>query len=230
MLRLVARSGGRIRTFPFPTRAAVLGAGAGNDLVLPFAGVSRRHARLQPLGRDLLLVDLGSKNGLVCGGQRLPQALLACGGEICLGTATLTLEETATSDTELGVALAGQAESSAAPPTTATGAVTPPPRSVRAAEKPHPDAGHLHGALHLSQSPSGCDHRASLDSGLLIDHFVEIPDERGVAPTPGGDELLMAPRGHRRDKVVIAHLRHDLIHVREVLLERNVVIARLDDT
>jgi DNA-binding NtrC family response regulator len=133
VLRLVARSGGRIRSFPFPTRAAVLGAAAGNDLVLPFAGVSRRHARLQPLGRDLLLVDLGSKNGLVCSGQRLPQVLLACGGEVCLGTAALTLEETATSDTELGVALAGQAESSAAPPATATGAVTPPARSVRAA-------------------------------------------------------------------------------------------------
>ncbi|HVR07849.1 MAG TPA: sigma 54-interacting transcriptional regulator [Thermoanaerobaculia bacterium] len=133
MLRLVARSGGRIRSFPFPAGAAVIGAAAGNDLVLPFRGVSRRHARLQPLGRDLLLVDLGSKNGLVASGQRLPQVLLSCGGEVGLGTATLTLEEVATSETELGLALAGDAGFAAAPPSTATGAVTPPARSVRAA-------------------------------------------------------------------------------------------------
>jgi DNA-binding NtrC family response regulator/pSer/pThr/pTyr-binding forkhead associated (FHA) protein len=153
LLRLVARSGGRIRSFPFPARPAVIGAGAGNDLVLPFPGVSRRHARLQPLGRDLLLVDLGSKNGLVLGGQRLPQVLLSCGGEVRLGTAALTLEEAATSETELGVALAGSggtaaapvaaassagarsatAPAATAPPTTATGAVTPPARSERAA-------------------------------------------------------------------------------------------------
>ncbi|HVT17786.1 MAG TPA: sigma 54-interacting transcriptional regulator [Thermoanaerobaculia bacterium] len=133
MLRLVARSGDRVRLFSFPIRSAVIGAAAGNDLVLPFPGVSRRHARLQPLGRDLLLVDLGSKNGLVCGGQRVPQALLSCGGEVCLGTAALTLEESATSETELGLTLACEPERVEPPPTTPSFAPEPPVRSMRAA-------------------------------------------------------------------------------------------------
>src|SRR4051812_250506 len=98
MLRLVARCGRRVRVFPLPARETVLGASKACDVFLPFPGVSRRHARLLPIGRELLLVDLGSKNGLACGGERLPQALLSLGGEVCLGGAVLTLEEVSSAE------------------------------------------------------------------------------------------------------------------------------------
>jgi transcriptional regulator with AAA-type ATPase domain len=104
MLRLVARYGDRIRHFPLPSAEAILGSADGSDMVLPFPGVSGRHARLRGLGREVLLVDLGSKNGLVLAGQRLPWVLLSRGGEVHLGRASLRLEDVASSDAELGIA------------------------------------------------------------------------------------------------------------------------------
>lgn len=111
MLRLVARYGDRVRLFPVPPGEALLGSGAGNDLVLPFPGVSRRHARLRRVGREVLFIDLGSKNGLVLAGKRLPQALLSRGGEIHLGRAVLKIEEVSSSDAELGLTLTQDATS-----------------------------------------------------------------------------------------------------------------------
>jgi DNA-binding NtrC family response regulator len=111
VLRLVARYGDRIRFFPLPPGEAILGSGAGNDIILPFPGVSRRHARLRCLGREVLLMDLGSKNGLIFGDQRLPQVLLSRGGEVYLGRASLSLQDVTSSDAELGLILASNAES-----------------------------------------------------------------------------------------------------------------------
>jgi DNA-binding NtrC family response regulator len=117
VLRLIARCGRRVRVFPFPAGEAVLGAAEDSDLVLPFPGVSRRHARLLPVGRDLLLVDLESRNGLVCGGERLPQALLARGGEVHLGGAALSLEEIPSSEAEPELPIAWEPERIAPRPT-----------------------------------------------------------------------------------------------------------------
>jgi DNA-binding NtrC family response regulator len=116
-----------------PEGEAVIGAAADADLVLPFPGVSRRHARLLPAGRDLLLVDLASKNGLVSGGERLPQALLTKGREVHLGGAALTLEEVP--DSEVEPALAVSCPPEPAPPSRSTSFHAPPPelRSPRAA-------------------------------------------------------------------------------------------------
>jgi DNA-binding NtrC family response regulator len=133
VLHLVARCGRRVRVFPFPDREAVLGAAPEGDLALPFPGVSRQHARLVPVGRDLLLIDLGSKNGLVCGGERLPQALLTPGGEVRLGGAALTLEEIPTSEAEPALAVPCAPERSAAPRSTSSLAPPAEPRSPRAA-------------------------------------------------------------------------------------------------
>src|SRR5262249_28307892 len=105
----------------------ILGAAANADLVLPFPGVSRRHARLLPVeGGGLLLIDLGSKNGLTLGGERVSQALLHPDGEIHLGGASLTLEEVASSAAEPAIAVACAPEPSLS--SRATSALTLPSR------------------------------------------------------------------------------------------------------
>ncbi len=131
MLHLVARSGRRVRAFAVPDGEAVLGAEG--DLVLPFRGVSRRHVRLLPLGRELLLIDLGSKNGLICGGERLPQVLLTVGGEVQIGSAVLTLEEIASEAAESALLVAHEPPRPLLPTSTTPLAPSPPPRSPRAA-------------------------------------------------------------------------------------------------
>lgn len=134
MLRLVARYGDRIRHFPFPSGEAILGSAAGSDMVLPFPGVSGRHARLRGLGREVLLVDLGSKNGLVLAGQRLPWVLLSRGNEVQLGRAFLRLEDAASSEAELGIAFSGGLSSAGGSELpTASVLLEPPTRSAGAA-------------------------------------------------------------------------------------------------
>jgi DNA-binding NtrC family response regulator len=103
VLRLVARYGDQVRFFPITTVEASAGSSEDNDIVLPFPGVSRRHASVRRIGRDLLFLDLGSKNGLVVEGKSLPQALLSPGGEILLGRVALRIEEVSASEAELAL-------------------------------------------------------------------------------------------------------------------------------
>ena len=93
MLRLVARHDSRVRLFTLTQPAASIGAAEDNDFVLPFPGVSRHHARVERVDHGVLLVDLGSKNGLVVHGQLLAQVLLRPGEEVRLGRICIALED-----------------------------------------------------------------------------------------------------------------------------------------
>ncbi|HEX4960766.1 MAG TPA: sigma 54-interacting transcriptional regulator [Thermoanaerobaculia bacterium] len=103
MLRLVLRYQEQIRYFPIPDREVRLGTAAENEMVAPFPGISRHHARLRPEGTGLLLTDLGSTNGLVRDGRRLDEVLLSPGKTVRLGHAVLTLEDASSSDAETGL-------------------------------------------------------------------------------------------------------------------------------
>jgi DNA-binding NtrC family response regulator len=103
MLRVSVRTAKAARTYELPIDEAVLGAGRGADLHAPFAGISRRHAIVRTEGRSLVVVDAGSKNGLVRDGERLAQVILQPGESIRIGRATLTLEEISSSDAALAV-------------------------------------------------------------------------------------------------------------------------------
>jgi len=105
VLRLVARYGSQVRCFPIKGSETSVGSAAGNDIVLPFPGVSRRHASIRRLGHDLLFLDLGSKNGLIVAGMPLPQAVLSSGGEIHLGRVALRIEEISASEAEVALAI-----------------------------------------------------------------------------------------------------------------------------
>ncbi len=68
------------------TRSVVVGRDAGCDVVLEDAGVSRRHARLDPGDGGWHVTDLGSANGTWVNGARLDEAFLLGGERIRFGT------------------------------------------------------------------------------------------------------------------------------------------------
>lgn len=86
-VRLVSGDG---RTYPLSIGSTVIGRGDQADLRLPDVGISRRHARLDYDGTQVVLTDLGSTNGSMVNGQRVSAVTLNPGDMIQIGTTTLT--------------------------------------------------------------------------------------------------------------------------------------------
>jgi hypothetical protein len=86
-VRLVANDG---RTYPLSIGSTVIGRGDQANMRLPDVGISRRHARLDFDGSQVVLTDLGSTNGTMVNGQRVSAVALNPGDMIQLGTTTLT--------------------------------------------------------------------------------------------------------------------------------------------
>jgi len=86
-VRLVAGDG---RTYPLAIGSTVIGRGDQATLRLPDVGISRRHARLDFDGAQVVLTDLGSTNGTMVNGQRVSAVALNPGDMIQIGTTTLT--------------------------------------------------------------------------------------------------------------------------------------------
>jgi len=86
-VRLVANDG---RTYPLSIGSTVIGRGDQANLRLPDVGISRRHARLDFDGSQVVLTDLGSTNGTMVNGHRVSAVALNPGDMIQLGTTTLT--------------------------------------------------------------------------------------------------------------------------------------------
>lgn len=106
MLCLVARYNAEVARWPVPAKEARLGSAIDNDYVVPYPGVSRYHVRLASEDHCVRLIDLNSKNGIVVRGQRVTEALLRAGDIVVIGRASLSLEESRTSDIELALATA----------------------------------------------------------------------------------------------------------------------------
>ncbi len=85
--RLVSNDG---RTYPLSVGSTVIGRGDQANLRLPDVGISRRHARLDFDGGQVVLTDLGSTNGTSVNGQRVSAVALNPGDMIQIGTTTLT--------------------------------------------------------------------------------------------------------------------------------------------
>jgi hypothetical protein len=86
-VRLVSGDG---RTYPLSIGSTVIGRGDQADLRLPDVGISRRHARLDFDGAQVVLTDLGSTNGSMVNGQRVSAVALNPGDMVQIGTTTLT--------------------------------------------------------------------------------------------------------------------------------------------
>ncbi len=69
-----------------------IGRGPGNDLVLPVLSVSRNHAEIVESEGGFVMLDLGSRNGLVVNGVRVMEQPLDEGVNVILGDAGIRLE------------------------------------------------------------------------------------------------------------------------------------------
>jgi Protein of unknown function (DUF3662)/Inner membrane component of T3SS, cytoplasmic domain len=99
--RLVLSSGGQAssgsvearggeRAYPLTQPVTIVGRGHDADLRLPDPGVSRQHVRLEVVGDEVFITDLGSTNGTTIDGAALTgPTLLGSGQRIVVGTTTL---------------------------------------------------------------------------------------------------------------------------------------------
>lgn len=93
MLRLVAYAPDGVRRFPILRPELLIGSRPECDIVLPYSGVAREHARLSFDGEVLRVEDLGSRSGLRVDGRRVKQAELQVLDEVKVGGVTLLVED-----------------------------------------------------------------------------------------------------------------------------------------
>ncbi len=105
MLRIAVRYANQALFFSPPSEVATLGAAKENDFVVPFPGISRRHAQFVSRPGGLWISDLGSKNGLLRGDQRHAELLLLPGETLQIGKASVGLEEISSSDADITLIL-----------------------------------------------------------------------------------------------------------------------------
>ncbi len=105
MLRIAVRYANQALFFSPPSEIATLGAAKENDFVVPFPGISRRHAQFVSRPGGLWISDLGSKNGLLRGDQRHAEVLLVPGETLQIGKAFVGLEEISSSDADITLVL-----------------------------------------------------------------------------------------------------------------------------
>ncbi len=86
-IRLVSADG---RVYSVAIGSTTMGRGEQATMRLPDVGISRRHARLDFDGSQVVLTDLGSTNGTLVNGQRITAVALNPGDVIQIGTTTLT--------------------------------------------------------------------------------------------------------------------------------------------
>ncbi|NNJ09582.1 FHA domain-containing protein [Chloroflexales bacterium ZM16-3] len=76
---------GATRDVPLPTRAMNLGRAPDNDIVMASRFVSGHHARVEPAGPGHRIVDVGSTNGILYEGRRVPSHDLYDGDVLRIG-------------------------------------------------------------------------------------------------------------------------------------------------
>lgn len=76
---------------PLRAPGLVVGRGTEADLRINDPGVSRQHVEFVVNGDDLEVVDLGSTNGMLVNGTRVPRAVLRDGTEVKIGRTTMTV-------------------------------------------------------------------------------------------------------------------------------------------
>jgi DNA-binding NtrC family response regulator/pSer/pThr/pTyr-binding forkhead associated (FHA) protein len=101
--RLRGEVAGSSRAYALHPGENWVGSVAGNAIVLPVRGVSRRHALLTLDPEGLTLEDMGSRNGTLVKGVRVQRTRLEAGDEIRVGPVRLRLEEVEPEDTTIAI-------------------------------------------------------------------------------------------------------------------------------
>jgi uncharacterized RDD family membrane protein YckC/predicted nucleic acid-binding Zn ribbon protein len=81
------------KEIPLPRTLLSIGRDPSNDLVLPDAMVSRRHAVIEYRGNQFYLRDCNSSNGSVVNGDRVSERSLRDGDLLAIGTARLLFRD-----------------------------------------------------------------------------------------------------------------------------------------
>jgi ABC-type multidrug transport system ATPase subunit/predicted component of type VI protein secretion system len=82
---LAAYVRGQVLKFPLDQDVVTLGRSPDNDVQIADSLVSSQHARLERYGSTYRIVDLGSTNGLILQGRRVPEHVLADGDVLTIG-------------------------------------------------------------------------------------------------------------------------------------------------
>jgi pimeloyl-ACP methyl ester carboxylesterase len=82
----------------FTKDPTTIGRGEGNDIAIPDDSVSQNHALIERRGNDYVIRDVGSKNGIWLGKQRVEEHGLRDGDVLSLGRAKLAFKGGFTSD------------------------------------------------------------------------------------------------------------------------------------
>lgn len=76
-------------------RQIMIGRNPSSDIVLGGGNASRRHARINWDGDNLMLTDLESRNGVTVNDETMTrQCVLSAGDSVCLGGCELRIEDT----------------------------------------------------------------------------------------------------------------------------------------
>jgi DNA-binding NtrC family response regulator len=104
--RIAAKIGDRVMRLPLITGELLLGSHPDCPLRLAHSSVSRRHAVVRVAGGAVEVEDLGSRNGVRRGGERIAATVWRPGERLSFGAVEAFLEEVGDADTELALALA----------------------------------------------------------------------------------------------------------------------------
>ncbi|MBW2731276.1 MAG: sigma 54-interacting transcriptional regulator [Deltaproteobacteria bacterium] len=101
-LSLIVHHQGGAEVVPLAPRARiVVGRVAEADISIPDPTLSRQHARIECVGDDLWVEDLGSSNGTLVNGSLIDRHRLSPGDEIHLGNVTIAVHAPASFSQEL---------------------------------------------------------------------------------------------------------------------------------
>ncbi len=121
--RLISLIDQRRRSFPLYAGINGIGSRADNDVSIQAPGISRRHAEIISQGSNLVLKDLGSKNGTSINGAAVQSAVLRLGDVIGICGVALKVDRLDPADADLAVALSSSGPSAVPSRTTQAKAV-----------------------------------------------------------------------------------------------------------
>lgn len=89
MIKLLLKTPEESREVTFLENEITLGRSSDNTLAVPDKKISRRHAKIEKIGSEYKVLDLGSGNGIRLNGREVSSQALAKGDEIRLGLTSI---------------------------------------------------------------------------------------------------------------------------------------------
>lgn len=80
--------------FPLKVGMNIVGRDQNCDIFVPDPHISRKHLSIDVVGDGTItIIDLGSTNGMVVGGERVPSAILKHGDSFTVGQTTFDVDD-----------------------------------------------------------------------------------------------------------------------------------------